>query len=105
MSHPSAVAHNTDRAQQMADFFALLADANRLRILELVAAREICVHEIAAAIGMTEAAVSQQMRYLRSNRIVTYEKRGRHVFYRLADRHIIEIYQLVVEHLEEHNCR
>ena len=88
----------------MAEFFALLADANRLRILELVAAQEICVHEIAAAIGMTEAAVSQQMRHLRSNRIVTYEKRGRHVYYQLADRHIIEIYQLVAEHLQEHNC-
>ena len=97
--------NSPDQAQLMAEFFALLADANRLRILELVAAQEICVHEIAAAIGMTEAAVSQQMRYLRSNRIVTHEKRGRHVYYQLADRHIIEIYQLVTEHLQEHNCR
>ena len=104
------VQHNSetnspDQAQLMAEFFALLADANRLRILELVAAQEVCVHEIAAAIGMTEAAVSQQMRHLRSNRIVTHEKRGRHVFYKLADRHIIEIYQIVAEHLQEHNCR
>ncbi len=97
--------NSPDQAQLMAEFFALLADANRLRILELVAVKEVCVHEIAAAIGMTEAAVSQQMRHLRSNRIVTHEKRGRHVFYKLADRHIIEIYQIVAEHLQEHNCR
>jgi ArsR family transcriptional regulator, lead/cadmium/zinc/bismuth-responsive transcriptional repressor len=104
-SEPNSPNHSHDRAQLMAEFFALLADANRLRILELVAAQEVCVHEIAEAIGMTEAAVSQQMRHLRSNRIVTHEKRGRHVFYKLADRHIIEIYQLVSEHLQEHNCR
>jgi ArsR family transcriptional regulator, lead/cadmium/zinc/bismuth-responsive transcriptional repressor len=110
MPKPQVTASNNsesnspDRAKLMAEFFALLADANRLRILELVAAQEICVHEIAAAIGMTEAAVSQQMRHLRSNRIVTHEKRGRHVYYKLADRHIIEIYQLVSEHLQEHNC-
>jgi ArsR family transcriptional regulator, lead/cadmium/zinc/bismuth-responsive transcriptional repressor len=88
----------------MADFFALLADPNRLRILELLAESEMCVHEVAAANGMTEAAVSQQLRYLRAQRIVTHEKRGRHVFYKLADRHIIEIYQLVAEHLQHHNC-
>ena len=104
-SEPNSPNPLPDQAQLMAEFFALLADANRLRILELVAAQEVCVHEIAAAIGMTEAAVSQQMRHLRSNRIVTHEKRGRHVFYKLADRHIIEIYQLVSEHLQEHNCR
>jgi ArsR family transcriptional regulator, lead/cadmium/zinc/bismuth-responsive transcriptional repressor len=93
-----------DRAQDMADFFALLADPNRLRILELLADAELCVHELAAEIGMTEAAVSQQLRHLRAQRIVTHDKRGRHVYYQLADRHIIEIYRLVMEHLQHHNC-
>jgi ArsR family transcriptional regulator, lead/cadmium/zinc/bismuth-responsive transcriptional repressor len=94
----------SDKAQAMADFFALLADPNRLRILELIAESEMCVHELAEAIGMTEAAVSQQLRHLRAQRIVTHDKRGRHVYYQLADRHIIEIYRLVMEHLQHHNC-
>jgi ArsR family transcriptional regulator, lead/cadmium/zinc/bismuth-responsive transcriptional repressor len=102
---PLATQKDSDRAQLMAEFFALLADANRLRILELLAKTEMCVHEVAETVGMTEAAVSQQLRHLRAHRIVTHEKRGRHVFYQLADRHIIEIYQLVAEHLQEHNCR
>jgi ArsR family transcriptional regulator, lead/cadmium/zinc/bismuth-responsive transcriptional repressor len=94
----------TDKAASMAEFFALLADPNRLRILEILADAELCVQDIAIAVGMTEAAVSQQLRYLRANRIVRHEKRGRQVFYQLADHHIIEIYRLVAEHLQEHNC-
>jgi ArsR family transcriptional regulator, lead/cadmium/zinc/bismuth-responsive transcriptional repressor len=93
-----------DRAQSMAEFFAMLADANRLRILDLLAESEHCVQDIAIAVGMTEAAVSQQLRYLRANRIVRHEKRGRQVFYQLADHHIIGIYRSVAEHIQEHNC-
>jgi ArsR family transcriptional regulator, lead/cadmium/zinc/bismuth-responsive transcriptional repressor len=93
-----------DRAAAMAEFFALLADPNRLRILDLLSAAELCVQDIAIAVGMTEAAVSQQLRYLRANRIVRHEKRGRQVFYQLADHHIMEIYRSVADHLEEHNC-
>jgi ArsR family transcriptional regulator, lead/cadmium/zinc/bismuth-responsive transcriptional repressor len=99
---PEAV--SADRAAAMAEFFALLADPNRLRILERLAAAELCVQDIAIAVGMTEAAVSQQLRYLRAHRIVRYEKRGRQVFYQLADHHIIEIYRSVADHLQEHNC-
>jgi ArsR family transcriptional regulator, lead/cadmium/zinc/bismuth-responsive transcriptional repressor len=62
------------------------------------------VQDIAIAVGMTEAAVSQQLRYLRANRIVRHEKRGRQVFYQLADHHIIGIYRSVAEHIQEHNC-
>jgi ArsR family transcriptional regulator, lead/cadmium/zinc/bismuth-responsive transcriptional repressor len=93
-----------DRAAAMAEFFSLLADPNRLRILERLAEAELCVQDLAIAVGMTEAAVSQQLRYLRANRIVRHEKRGRQVFYQLADHHIIEIYRSVADHLEEHNC-
>lgn len=88
----------------MAEFFALLADANRLRILNVLAQEELCVQDIATTVSMSEAAVSQQLRYLRANRIVRHEKRGRQVFYSLADHHIIEIYRGVIEHLQEHNC-
>jgi ArsR family transcriptional regulator, lead/cadmium/zinc/bismuth-responsive transcriptional repressor len=93
-----------DRAAAMAEFFSLLADPNRLRILERLAEAELCVQDLAIAVGMTEAAVSQQLRYLRANRVVRHEKRGRQVFYQLADHHIIEIYRSVADHLEEHNC-
>jgi DNA-binding transcriptional ArsR family regulator len=88
----------------MAAFFALLADPNRLRILSVLAVSEMCVQEIAIAVEMGESAVSHQLRILRANRIAKYEKRGRQVFYRLADAHIVELYRSVAEHIEEQNC-
>jgi DNA-binding transcriptional ArsR family regulator len=92
------------QSQRMAEFFALLGDPNRLRILSVLAESEMCVQDIAIAVGMGESAVSHQLRSLRANRIVKYEKRGRQVFYRLADRHIVELYRSVAEHLAEEKC-
>lgn len=91
----------TEKAQKMAEFFSLLGDANRLRILSMLAVQELCVCDLAAALEMSESAVSHQMRVLRSMRLVSYRKRGRNVFYRLQDHHVLELYQAVAEHLDE----
>ena len=91
----------TEKAQRMAEFFSLLGDANRLRILSMLAVKELCVCDLAAALEMSESAVSHQMRVLRSMRLVSYQKRGRTVFYRLQDHHVLELYQAVAEHLDE----
>lgn len=87
----------------MAEFFSLLGDANRLRILSLLAIKELCVCDLAAALDMSESAVSHQLRALRALRLVRYRKRGRNVFYRLEDHHVLDLYQSVAEHLDEHN--
>jgi DNA-binding transcriptional ArsR family regulator len=91
----------TEKAQRMAEFFSLLGDANRLRILSMLAVKELCVCDLAATLEMSESAVSHQMRVLRSMRLVSYRKRGRNVFYRLQDHHVLELYQAVAEHLDE----
>ncbi|NET07562.1 MAG: helix-turn-helix transcriptional regulator [Merismopedia sp. SIO2A8] len=90
-----------DKAQRMAEFFSLLGDANRLRIVSSLALKELCVCELAATLNMSESAVSHQLRTLRAMRIVHYQKRGRKVFYRLQDHHILELYCSVAEHLDE----
>lgn len=92
---------NLEKAQRMAEFFSLLGDANRLRILSLLAVKELCVCDLAAALEMSESAVSHQMRTLRSMRLVSYRKQGRNVFYRLQDHHVLELYRAVAEHLDE----
>lgn len=92
---------NSAKAQRMAEFFSFLGDGNRLRILSLLANRELCVGDLAAALNMTESAVSHQLRNLRAMRLVSYRKQGRHVFYHLQDSHILHLYQAVAEHLEE----
>jgi DNA-binding transcriptional ArsR family regulator len=90
-----------DKAQKMAEFFSLLGDTNRLRILSVLANQEMCVCDLATSLEMSESAVSHQLRTLKSMRLVSYEKRGRKVFYRLLDHHVLDLYQSVVEHLDE----
>ena len=90
-----------EKAQTMAEFFSLLGDTNRLRILSILAQEELCVCDLAATLNMTESAVSHQLRTLKVMRLVAYEKRGRKVYYRLLDHHVLDLYHSVVEHLAE----
>ena len=90
-----------DKAQQMAEFFNALADPSRLRLMSALAKQELCVCDLAAAVKVSESAVSHQLRILRSQRLVKYRREGRNVYYSLADRHIISLYQEVSEHLKE----
>lgn len=92
---------STEKAQQVAEFFSMLGDTNRLRILSALALQEFCVCDLAAALEMSESAVSHQLRMLRTLRLVRYQKRGRKVFYRLLDRHVLDLYRSVTEHLDE----
>lgn len=92
---------DNEKAQRMAEFFSLLGDPNRLRILSLLAKQELCVCDLAASLNMSESAVSHQLRTLRTIRLVSYHKVGRKVFYNLCDRHVLDIYHSVAEHLDE----
>ena len=89
------------KAQRMAEFFGVLADPNRLRLLSIMAKRELCVYDLAAIAEMSESAVSHQLRTLRTMRVVRYRKQGRNVFYTLDDSHILDLYQTAAEHLDE----
>ncbi|MBW4538249.1 MAG: metalloregulator ArsR/SmtB family transcription factor [Myxacorys chilensis ATA2-1-KO14] len=92
---------STPQAQRMAEFFAILADPNRLRILSALAAQELCVCDLAAVVKMGESAVSHQLRALRSMRLVSYRREGRNIYYSLADHHVVNLYREVAEHLDE----
>lgn len=92
---------SVEKAQRMAEFFALLGDANRLRIVSALAQQELCVCDLAAVVKMSESAVSHQLRSLRSLRLVSYRKQGRNVFYYLKDSHVLNLYREVAEHLDE----
>jgi ArsR family transcriptional regulator, lead/cadmium/zinc/bismuth-responsive transcriptional repressor len=92
---------SVEKAQRMAEFFSLLGDTNRLRILSALANQELCVCDLAAIVKMTESAVSHQLRALRAMRLVSYRKQGRNVFYCLKDNHVLSLYRAVTEHLDE----
>lgn len=102
--HPAALALEPlalREAQEMAEFFAALSDTTRLRLISLLAAEECCVCDLAGQLGMTESAISHQLRTLRAARLVSYRKVGRQVFYRLHDHHVVALYRTVQEHLAE----
>jgi ArsR family transcriptional regulator, lead/cadmium/zinc/bismuth-responsive transcriptional repressor len=90
-----------EEAQRMAEFFAVLADPNRLRLLSALAKQELCVCDLAAVLKMGESAVSHQLRVLRSQRLVKYRRAGRNIYYSLADSHVINLYREVAAHLAE----
>ena len=86
--------------EQAADVFALLGDANRLRLLvALLEGGEMCVCDLAAAAGMSESAASHAVRWLRAHRIVSAPRRqGRMMYYRLDDAHVRMLLDVALTH-------
>jgi ArsR family transcriptional regulator, lead/cadmium/zinc/bismuth-responsive transcriptional repressor len=91
---------SVQKAQRLSEFLGFLADPNRLRILSILAAQEMCVGDLAAMLEMNESAVSHQLRLLRANRSVNFRKQGRHVFYSLQDRQILDFYRSAIEQID-----
>jgi DNA-binding transcriptional ArsR family regulator len=85
----------------LADTFQVLANPTRLRIVEALARRELCVWDLAVVAGTSHSAVSHHLRQLRQMKIVHYRKEGRMAFYRLDDDHIAQIFGMGRAHVEE----
>ena len=86
---------------QTAAIFSALGDVNRLRILTMLGAQELCVSEITATLNDNISAVSQRLKLLRSERIVKTRREGKHIYYRLADEHIRALIHNALEHATE----
>ena len=87
-------------ATHLAATFKALADPTRIRIVSVLAQTELCVCDLAATLGMTQSAVSHQLRLMRDLRLVKSRKNGRMVFYTLDDEHIRDLYQRGLAHIE-----
>lgn len=79
----------------------LLADPTRLKILSALRSGELRVNELALAVGLSESAVSHQLRLLRTGRLVTYRKVGRTANYRLLDEHVTTLLETALAHARE----
>ena len=93
--------HEIDDATtaRMAETFKALADPTRVRILHALSHAELCVRDLALLLGMSESAVSHQLRMLRNLHIVRSRRDGKLVFYTLDDDHVIRLFQLSLEHV------
>ncbi|MPY89320.1 MAG: metalloregulator ArsR/SmtB family transcription factor [Luteitalea sp.] len=88
-------------AAALAETFRLLGDPTRVRLLDALAQSELCVCNLASIIGLSESAVSHQLRLLRGARLVRARRSGRLVFYALDDRHILTLLQQGSRHVRE----
>jgi ArsR family transcriptional regulator, lead/cadmium/zinc/bismuth-responsive transcriptional repressor len=88
------------KASQLAELFSSLSDASRIRIIALLIGGEMSVRAIADGLGMTESAVSHQLRGLRQMHLVRARKSGRQVFYTLDDDHVSRLFTLGLDHVQ-----
>ena len=92
----------TDEAYvDLAETFRALADSTRAKIVHLLAEQPLCVCDLAQAIGVSEPAVSQHLRLLRSLRIVRGRREGKMVYYRLEDAHVRALLRMAIHHRDE----
>jgi len=85
----------------LADLYKVFADSTRVRVLWAISRGEMCVCDIALLLGMTKSAISHQLRHLRLSNLVKYDKRGKEVYYSLADSHVEAIFEMGFEHIHE----
>ena len=86
-------------AIQLADVFSALSDPSRLSMISVLLEHEMSVGQIAAAINLSESAVSHQLRGLRHMHLVRPRKQGRQVFYCLDDDHVAELFRTGLDHV------
>lgn len=87
--------------ERAAQLFRAMADAPRLRVLDLLKAGELCVTEIAAALNDKLSTVSQRLRLLRQEGLVARRRDGNHLYYSLADRHVADLILNALAHARE----
>ena len=90
-----------DEIYTLANFYKLLADKTRVRILWALSCESMCVCDLAVLLDMTKSAISHQLKTLRLANLVKYEKKGREVYYSLSDDHVKEVIQNSLEHICE----
>ncbi len=90
---------STAEAEQLGELFRLLGDSVRARVVSaLTATDEMCVGDIALAIGARENAVSYALRHLRAAGLVERRRQGREIYYNLADRRAADLLALARGH-------
>lgn len=90
-----------DITTSASDFFKAFSDKTRLRILTALVSAELCVCDIATLLGMSQSAISHQLRFLKQARLVKSRKNGKTVYYALCDDHIQTILAQGIAHVQE----
>ena len=90
-----------DEYLNLSEFFKIFSNPTRLKIISLLTVDDLCVCDICEALDLNQTTVSNQLRILRSNNIVKFQKEGKMARYSLTDLHIEMIYKVGLEHILE----
>ncbi|MCM1535095.1 MAG: metalloregulator ArsR/SmtB family transcription factor [Clostridium sp.] len=90
-----------EELQELADFFKVFGDVTRLKILNALLCSEMCVYDIANLLGISQSAISHQLRVLKQMGLVKNRREGKTIFYAPADAHIVTILSQGLDHIEE----
>ena len=85
----------------LADLFKTIADPTRIKILYALKEQELCVCDLSELLGMSDSAISHQLRVLRNNNLVKFRKEGRSAFYSLDDDHVLCLFSQGLQHVME----
>ena len=85
---------------KIAEFFKIIGDPTRTKILFALDQNEMCVCDIANVLGMTKSSISHQLATLRKSGIVKCRREGKEIYYTLDDEHVKQVFEIGIEHIE-----
>ena len=86
---------------ELADLFKLFGDSTRLGIIWALSESEMCVCDLSEILGVSQSAVSHQLKTLRQANLVAFRREGKTAIYRLKDEHVKQIIKIGMEHISE----
>jgi len=84
---------------KVADFFKIVGDTTRCRIVSALSMNEMCVGDLANVLSMTKSSISHQLSKMKDAGVVKSRRNGKEIYYSLDDEHVSEIFELTVEHI------
>ncbi len=88
---------------KLADFFFVLGDSTRVKLVSALRINELCVGDLARILNMSDSAISHQLRLLRQSNLVKSRRAGKFIYYSLSDDHVMDIYDIGKIHIKERN--
>ena len=87
--------------EAIAELFKAFGDPTRVEILSLLLQQELCVGDIAAAVALSQSAISHQLRILKQMHLIKFRRDGKNILYSLADDHVRTVLEMGLEHVLE----
>ena len=101
LEHVKAEMPKDELLQDLGDLFKVFGDTTRIKIMYALHEDEMCVCAISELLGMTQSAISHQLKTLKTANLVKTRREGKTIYYSLADDHVKTIIALGYEHITE----